>query len=61
MSRRYGQYNIESNTELLAVGVANVAAGLVAGYPVTGSFSRTAVNVASGSRSGLAVSLHHFR
>ena len=54
VARRHGPYDIEPTTEMTAVGVANMAVGLLSGFPVTGSFSRTAVNAASGSRSGLA-------
>jgi MFS superfamily sulfate permease-like transporter len=55
VARRHGPYDVEPTVEMAAVGVANMATGLLHGYPVTGSFSRTAVNAASGSRSGLAV------
>ena len=51
-SRR--RYEIEPNQELIGLGLANIAAGLFRGYPVTGGFSRTAVNASAGSRSGLA-------
>jgi SulP family sulfate permease len=37
-----------------ALGLANVCAALFSGYPVTGGFSRTAVNYQAGGRSGLA-------
>ncbi|MEL7207628.1 MAG: SulP family inorganic anion transporter, partial [Actinomycetota bacterium] len=36
------------------LGAANVASGLFGGYPVTGGFSRTAVNDSAGSRTPLA-------
>jgi len=45
---------IEPNQELLALGVANLGAAGVAGFPVAGSFARTAVNFASGAVSQLA-------
>lgn len=38
------------NRELTGQGLANVAAGVVSGYPVGGSFSRTALNRLSGAR-----------
>lgn len=34
--------------------MANIASGLFGGYPVTGSFSRSAVNNDSGAHSGLS-------
>ena len=42
------------------MGVTNIAVGLAGGYPVTGSFSRTAVNSSSGNRSGLSSLLSSF-
>jgi SulP family sulfate permease len=52
-ARRMG-YSIRPNQELIAVGAATVSAGLVGGYPVSGSFSRTAVNAEAGARTMLA-------
>lgn len=46
-ARKYG-YTILPNQELLAVGAANIVGSFVGAYPVTGSFSRTAVNAQSG-------------
>ncbi len=42
---------INANRELLALGVANVGSGLLHGFPVSSSASRTAIAVSSGSRS----------
>ncbi len=44
---------IEGNTELLALGTANLAAGLLRGFPVSSSGSRTAVGNAQGSQTQL--------
>jgi SulP family sulfate permease len=52
-ARRH-RYDIDANQELIAVGMSNVAAGLFGGFSVTGGFSRTAVNDASGARTQLA-------
>ena len=52
-ARRHG-YDVEPNRELVALGSANVAAGLFGGYPVTGGFSRTAVNDSAGARTRFA-------
>ncbi|NXD31954.1 S2611 protein, partial [Spelaeornis formosus] len=41
-------YRIDSNQELLALGVANVLGSFVSSFPITGSFGRTAVNAQSG-------------
>ena len=45
---------ISANQELLALGAANVSAGLLQGFPVSSSGSRTAVIVSSGGRSQVA-------
>jgi len=42
---------IIANRELLALGVANVGSGLVRGFPVSSSATRTAIAVTTGSRS----------
>lgn len=47
-----------SNAELLAQGVANLAAPLVGGIPVTGAIARTATNFRSGARSPIAGIVH---
>jgi sulfate permease, SulP family len=45
---------IESDQELIALGAANVAAGMSGAYPVTGGFSRSVVNFSAGANTGLA-------
>ncbi|RMH77446.1 MAG: solute carrier 26 family protein [Actinomyces sp.] len=52
-ARRNG-YEISPNAELRALGFANVTSGLVGGQPITGGFSRTAVNADAGARTPLA-------
>jgi SulP family sulfate permease len=52
-ARRH-RYDIDANQELVGLGMANVAAGVFGGYPVTGGFSRTAVADAAGTRTALA-------
>lgn len=52
-ARRH-KYEVVANSELVGLGAANVAAGLFGGYPVTGGFSRTAVNDTAGARTPLA-------
>src|SRR5262245_30750786 len=44
------RYRIDANQELLAIGAANLAAGLSQGLPISASDSRTAVAEAAGSR-----------
>lgn len=45
---------VDVNQELVGQGMANLAAGMLGGYPVSGSFTRTAVNYQAGARSHLA-------
>ncbi|MFD1507753.1 SulP family inorganic anion transporter [Georgenia yuyongxinii] len=45
-----GGYRVDANAELLALGAVNVVAGLVQGFAVSSSGSRTAIAVAAGSR-----------
>jgi sulfate permease, SulP family len=47
-----------SNAELLAQGVANLAAPLVGGIPVTGAIARTATNFRAGARTPVAGMMH---
>lgn len=48
------KYRIDPNRELLGLGAANLATAFFSGYPVTGGFSRTAVNHRAGARTGLS-------
>jgi SulP family sulfate permease len=48
------KYKINSNQELRALGLANVGAAFFSGFPVAGSFSRTAVQYQSGGRTQMA-------
>ena len=48
------RYEVDPNQELIAIGAANLAAGLFRGYPITGGFSRTAVNDQAGATTPLA-------
>lgn len=45
-----GRYHVDPNRELVGLGLANVAAGLFGGFPVSSSASRTPVAEAAGSR-----------
>jgi SulP family sulfate permease len=53
VARRH-RYDVDANRELVGLGAANIASALFGGYPVTGGFSRTAVNDQAGARTGLA-------
>ena len=45
---------LDVNQELIGQGLANLAGGLFQSFPVSGSFSRTAVNYAAGAKTGVA-------
>jgi sulfate permease, SulP family len=47
-----------SNAELVAQGVANIASPLIGGIPVTGAIARTATNARSGAKSPVAGIIH---
>jgi SulP family sulfate permease len=47
-----------SNGELVAQGVANLAAAIFGGIPATGAIARTATNIRSGARTPLSGMLH---
>ena len=55
---RLGGHRHRPNVELVAQGVANVAAPLVGGLPATGAIARTATNIRSGARTPLAGMIH---
>jgi SulP family sulfate permease len=48
-----GGYPIDADQEFLALGAANVGAGIFHGFPVSSSGSRTAIGEAAGSRTQL--------
>jgi sulfate permease, SulP family len=48
----------DSNVELVAQGIANIASPLVGGIPATGAIARTATNIRSGARSPVAGMIH---
>ncbi len=45
---------LDTNQELVGQGVANLSAGLFQAYPVSGSFSRSAVNFSAGAMTGIS-------
>ena len=48
-----GGYEVDANRELVALGAANIGAGLMRGFPVSSSGSRTALGASAGSRTQL--------
>lgn len=53
VAARSGQ-RLDTNQEFFGQGMANVLAGFFSGYPVSGSFTRTALNHGAGGRTPLA-------
>lgn len=51
---KHKNYKLDANQELIGLGMANFGASFFKGYPVTGGFSRTAVNDQAGAKTGLA-------
>ncbi len=51
---KHKNYEVKPNQELIAIGSANIFGSLFSGYPVTGGFSRTAVNNQAGAKTQLA-------
>lgn len=51
---RHKNYSVDANQELVALGIANIGGAFFKSYPVTGGFSRTAVNDQAGAKTGLA-------
>ncbi|EDQ89093.1 uncharacterized protein MONBRDRAFT_25685 [Monosiga brevicollis MX1] len=54
---RQNNYKIDQSQELVAIGGANILSSFFQSYPITGSFSRTAVNSASGVHTPLGGSI----
>ncbi len=53
LAARTGQ-RLDSNQEFVGQGLANLACGFFSGYPVCGSFTRSAVNVEAGARTAMS-------
>jgi len=48
------KYEIDSSQELIGLGMSNFVGALFGSYPITGSFSRSAVNHEAGAKSGIS-------
>lgn len=51
---KHKNYEVVANQELIALGAANIGGAFLQSYPVTGGFSRTAVNDQAGAKTGMA-------
>lgn len=51
---KHKNYKISANQELIALGLSNIGGAFFSGFPVTGGFSRSAVNDQAGAKTGIA-------
>lgn len=51
-------YKHDSDTELIAQGIANIASPIFGGIPATGAIARTATNIKNGGRTPIAGTFH---
>lgn len=49
----YSRQRLDSNQEFVGQGLANIAAGILSGYPTSGSFNRSALSYQSGARTAM--------
>jgi sulfate permease, SulP family len=54
MQAKHKNYEVNADQELKALGMANIVGSFFKAFPVTGGFSRTAVNNQAGARTGLS-------
>lgn len=54
VAQKRGDYEVDADQELKALGSANVLGSFFGAYPVSGGFSRTAVNERAGAVSGMS-------
>ena len=54
VEEKHSDYEVDPNQELIALGTSNIIGSLFQSYPTTGGFSRTAVNVQAGAKTGVA-------
>ncbi len=57
---KHKNYEVDSNQELIGLGIANIGGAFFQSFPVTGGFSRTAVNDQAGARTGMASMISAF-
>ncbi|MEX0315901.1 MAG: SulP family inorganic anion transporter [Allomuricauda sp.] len=55
IEEKHPEYEIDANQELRALGLSNLMGSFFQSFPVSGSFSRTAVNDQAGAKTGMAL------
>jgi len=54
LAARHKTYRIDTNQELLALGISKIGSAFFQSFPTTGSFTRSAVNEEAGARTGMS-------
>jgi SulP family sulfate permease len=54
LEAKQDEYKVRPNQELIALGLSNMVGSLFKAYPITSSFSRSAINQESGAKTGMA-------
>jgi len=60
IEEKHNYYKINTNQELIALGMSNIIGSFFQSYPVSGGFSRSAVNDESGAKSGISAIISAF-
>ncbi len=60
IEEKHNYYKINANQELIALGMSNIIGSFFQSYPVSGGFSRSAVNDESGAKSGISAIISAF-
>ncbi len=60
IEEKHNYYKINTNQELLALGMSNIIGSFFQSYPVSGGLSRSAVNDESGAKSGISAIISAF-
>ncbi|PKA97288.1 SulP family sulfate permease [Flavobacteriaceae bacterium MAR_2009_75] len=55
LEEKNGEETVVANQELIAIGASNLLGSLFQSYPITGSFSRSAINGSSGAKTTVAL------
>lgn len=54
IEHKHKDYKLDPSQELVALGASNIVGSMFSSYPVTGGFSRSAVNNEAGAKTGMA-------
>ncbi len=55
VEEKHSEYELDANQELRALGLSNLLGSFFQSFPVSGSFSRTAVNDQAGAKTGMSL------